>query len=110
MCLEVKIGDRPQISAEVWGIGARLFFGPTGISLEKLEPGGRWATDLLLLGAHVDLNADLVALLNPKIAGASNLINGKVFDRGNCVVSLHDIQESRGTSTTVPTLVEFGNG
>ena len=96
MFLEVRMGDRPQISVGNWELGVRLFLGQTGISKKKLDIEGQWATELVLLGFHVNLHTNLISLPNPKITGAYNLINTRVLNYGNCVVSTHDIQELRG--------------
>ena len=77
-------------------LGVRLFLCLPGISKRKLELAGQWGADLLLLGCHVDLKHDLVELPNPKISGASTLINSDVFNPRNYDVGLHDVQELRG--------------
>ena len=96
MFIELEMGQRPRISVEVWEKGVRLFLGPTGISQKKLEIEGQWTEELLLLGFHVNLARDRVELPNPKVTGAAVLVNSPVFNHGNRVIGIHDLQEIRG--------------
>ena len=94
--LEPKIGPRPEQSAACWEGGAHLFLGVTSISEKKKLVDGMWATDLVLLGYHVNLAADSIALPGPKILSAFHLIHQPVFDAGNVALDLHALQELRG--------------
>ena len=96
MFIEACLGDRPQICVEVWELGVRLFLGITGISEKKLRIEGSWGTEALFLGCHINFAGDRISLPNPKVTGAYILLPNRVFDFGNCVTQLRDIQELRG--------------
>ena len=96
MFLEARLGTRQQQSVEKWEWAATKLLGPTAISAKKLELEGNWDGDLLLLGFHVNLKSDSIALPDPKLVGAYNLIHLNVFNPGNYTVPLQTMQELRG--------------
>ena len=61
---------------------------------KRLE--GEWTQEILLLGYHVNLGADTIALPGPKLVSAYNLVHLAIFDHGNMTVDLHAAQELRG--------------
>lgn len=83
MFLELRIGRRPRISVETWGLVLRIFLEIDEISTKNLEMEGNWDTALRLLGFHIDLNADSLQLRIPKIIGDSDLLLSHVFSSGN---------------------------
>ena len=94
--MEPQLARRPELSAEVWEMGARSFLGITGISEKKLRVEGAWGANVVFLGYYINLEEDLISLPDPKIAGAANLLASSVFDTGNYVIGLRNIQELRG--------------
>ena len=88
--------DTLMMSVLCWERGSHLFLGVTAISEKKKKSDGMWPTDLLLLGYQVNLKDDSMALPEPKILAASNLIHLPVFDYGNLALDLHALQELRG--------------
>ena len=96
MFIEPKLGNRPQISVEIWGLGVMLLLGLTGISERKRRIERQWAPELVLLGFHIDLVRDSISMPNPKIAGDADILSSPVFDTGNYVLGIRDAQELRG--------------
>ena len=96
MFMELRLGNRPQISVNTWELGARLFMGIAGISGKKLRIEGSRTTELVLLGFHIDLERGLISPPNPKITGAAHLLSSAAFNDGNYALGVKDVQELRG--------------
>ena len=98
MFLEAKIGQRMELSTNVWGNGSDLILGDGSISKKKLSSEWTWETKLVLLGYMADLEEDTISLPDSKILGAVNLIQSPEFNPGCRTLTLHSAQELRGCS------------
>ena len=67
--LDALIAPMEEQSVTRWEWDARILLGNTSITQKRLAPEGMWSAQLLLLGRHVDLQADAITLPCPKLVG-----------------------------------------
>ena len=85
--IEPMLASRLEQSASTWEKGIFMAIGNGALNEDKLEVGGLWAPNRIILGYEVDSDKFTIALQAEKILGAHVLIQSHVYAPGNRLMS-----------------------
>ena len=94
--IEPDVGRRKDMVISCWEHVCRKLMGSTSTNEDKVDLEGNWNTSHILLGFEVDVNDLTIRLPIAKRIGAWKFFQDAMFNPGNRITTVRNVQELRG--------------